>query len=115
MNAPETSDGGQAALREERRQFKRACISGAVILAAYVAVGLFVWLNDMKLASMRAAGTFSLQEIQGKRLEALVVMDWGSLVIVLGALILVRSLVKWLFSIRRRRKEGPGLPPAALS
>lgn len=95
MNAPETSDGGEAGLREERRQFKRACVCAGLALFIYVGVKIFVWLNADLIACMIA-------------------LEFGGLAFWLCCFVLARAVVKWLLAIRRRRRQGAGLPPAAL-
>jgi hypothetical protein len=110
VNTPQSTED---LLRQERRQFKHACISSALALLIYAGVVIFVKLNNGKVASMTAAGTFSALEIHRQELQSMIALEFGGLGILLCGLVMARSLAKWLLAIRRRRKVGSGLPPSA--
>jgi hypothetical protein len=109
MRAPETGDDLR---REEGKAFKAACISAALALSIYAGVTIFVWLNAGKIAGLTAAGAPAWQ-IGKLRVESMIALEFGGVIILLCALAFARYFVNWLIAIRRRRREGGGLPPAA--
>lgn len=111
MNAPET---GGSSLREERRSFKMAGIFSVLALLLCLAGNILGRVNAAKVASMIAAGSFSPQEINRQKFQVMAVLDWLALGIALCAIAFGIYLARWLSAIRRRRREGNGMPPAGL-
>lgn len=109
MSAPETGEGP---LLQERRSFKRACISTALALLLWVAGFIFSRVNAAKISSMIASGAYSAQEIHHQKLLWMVAMDWLALGIVFCAIAFGIYFARWLVAVSRRRKQGQGLPPS---
>ena len=111
MNAPETGEDRETSLRREKRQFMGACICAAMFLLVFAAVIIYVEWNAKEVGRVTAFGA-SAVEIGRLKVKAVAVMNlgsFGSFVCVLGFGLF---FARWLPAIRRRRKEGAGLPPS---